>query len=148
MSSGRSMRTAGDGEREIVGEIGLIVAQRDHRGDFHAIERSDRTGGASCDSASSNPTNDDPPRPDQSRALRALHDFDEGEAGREHRDKSGDVEDADGAAREIGRRPGREAERQRAQKGEIPRGKAAGELSGSLGVTIEAVVALLGRGRR
>ena len=128
----------GRGEREIVGQIGLIVAQRDHRGDFHPI--GDRIeAGRELRQCVLEADDDDAPRPDQSGALRrARPRLDEGEAGREQREKAGDVEHADGAAREIARGSRREAERQRAKKGEIPRREAAGELAAARGVALAA----------
>jgi hypothetical protein len=132
----------GGGEREIVGEIGLIVAQRDHRGDFHSI-------GGRVEPESEfgqrilKPDDDDSSRPDQSDVPSPFHHLDEGEARREHRDKSRDIEHADGAAREIAGRLRREAERQRAKKGQIPDGKAVGELATARAIDLEAVLAVV-----
>ena len=136
----------GGGEREIVGERGRAVAQRQRRGDLHAVgarfdpRRVARQRVLEAD-------DDDAARRDPAGALGALDPGDDQAAGGEQRQQAGDIEDADRAARIERAGAGGEAERQRAEKGDVPGRQAAGELAAAPHVNVEPILTALDRDR-
>ena len=132
------------GEREIVGEAGRAVAQRDRRGDLQPVgaridaRRVVRQGVFEAD-------DDDAARRDPAGAFGALDQGDQQAAHAEQGEKAGNVEHADRAARIDRAGAGGEEERQSAEEGEVPRRQGAGELAAARRVTLASVLAALGR---